>query len=378
MAILEITGAISLFDTTTGEMRTVTGLPTHEMVFDTDLAGTIRFTPAGALLYGAREDALFTIDPALAVVDRVMSLPPGVANISMEVVGDDRVVVSGATGMASVDLSAAAVEWSVPFDTPGDTPCPWLAASVVVDAVYCGDLWGRIEERRLATGVPTGRHFDPQLGFVGRMAVTSDGLDLDVIGRGAPVISHWALDGTGPVTRIVARNASLMDGYARSGSRLLIADRPELLEEPDDYSSFRTLDTESGAVQELPAPAWGLGWASDDRVYGDFDQIGPEFFGLASIDDGRVVRRVAIPEDTGGFMGRPDGKRLYTMSMSGDIRTFDTETGELDPPLLHVDGAVWTVTPNHDGSEVLVTYFAADADVDADYTRSCSTGTPGR
>ena len=89
----------------------------------------------------------------------------------MAVVSDTRVITTGDRRISLVDIARGTVDWSQQFATRADEPCPWVTASVELRTVYCGDLFGHIEERSLDTGAPTERSFDPQLGFVGSMAV---------------------------------------------------------------------------------------------------------------------------------------------------------------------------------------------------------------
>ena len=90
------------------------------------------------------------------------------------------------------------------------------------DRLYCGNHFGVIEDRDLATGQRTGVTLDPQLGSVGDLVTTSDGTAMISFGANAPVVSQWRLDGNGPVTRLVARDHVAFDGYDPSGEMLIV------------------------------------------------------------------------------------------------------------------------------------------------------------
>ncbi len=76
-------------------------------------------------------------------------------------------------------------------------PCSRLST-----ASYCGDEFGRLEERDLDNGAPTGVRLDPQRGDV-RTVVAVDG-PVPRSSRSAtspPVVSRWRRDGSGPSHR---------------------------------------------------------------------------------------------------------------------------------------------------------------------------------
>ena len=146
--------------------------------------------------------------------------------------------------------------------------CPWLAVAPSTARLYCGDYYGVIHERDLASGLPTGVLLDPQNGSVGRLAVSSDGRELVAFGAEAPVVSRWRLDGSGPITRLVAPGHVVYDGYDASGASLLVAARPAGSNVDGDFHDFAVWDP----VTDRPTAAWsdveGLGWAGRDTVTG--------------------------------------------------------------------------------------------------------------
>ena len=195
-------GALQLIDVNTGLVRQVSGTSIHEAQWNTDRAGAVRFMPDGRLVYGTVEGPLLVVDPNTAAVIATVSMPADSSNVAMTVVADTHVITTGDRRISFVDIAAAAVDWSHHSRPEFDEPCPWVTSSVELRTLYCGDLSGHIEERSLDTGAPTERSFDPQLGFVGSMAVV-DGEELVVVGRGK-AITRWKLDGSGAVTRVMA------------------------------------------------------------------------------------------------------------------------------------------------------------------------------
>ena len=164
----------------------------------------------------------------------------------MTVVSDTRVITTGDRRISSVDLAAGRVDWSQEFATE-DEPCPWVTASVELGTLYCGDLFGQIEERSLDTGAPTERSFDPQLGFVGthvgrRRTVRSSSSSV-----AAAAITRWKLDGSGAVTRVIAPGWLIREKYSPTGSSLIVARRTDGVESWGDYREFAVLDTRTGS-----------------------------------------------------------------------------------------------------------------------------------
>ena len=143
----------------------------------------------------------------------------------MAATGDGRLIASGEDALVAVDLSTGDLLWSREFATAQPAPCPWLAVAQSRSTVFCGDLWGGIEERSLDTGLPTGRQLDTQLGAVGPLTVSPDGDELVAIGAGSSAISRWRLDGSGAITRMIARGQVAAGGYDPSGTSILVAER---------------------------------------------------------------------------------------------------------------------------------------------------------
>ena len=84
-----------------------------------------------------------------------------------------------------------------------------------VGRFYCGSNMGEVEERDLETGLPTGNQLDALLGEVSDLAVANSN-ELVAFSRG---YAHWRLDGSGPVSRLVASQPAVV-GYDETGRYL--------------------------------------------------------------------------------------------------------------------------------------------------------------
>lgn len=361
IAAIEQTGSLRLIDANSGVVRQVAGTAVHEPEWNTNRAGAVRFTPDGRLLYGTMEGPLLVVDPEAAAVVATVPTPAESTNVSMAVVSDSQVVTTGDRRISSVDLSAGRVGWSQPFATNSSEPCPWVTASPALRTVYCGDLFGQIEERSLDTGAPTKRTFDPHLGFVGNLAVVEDYQELVVVGRGR-AITRWKLDGSGAVTRVFAPGWVIRDKYSPTGSNLIVARRLADAEWWADYREFAVLDTRSGEVTlRLPTPSFGVKWAGASTLVGDFGGEGPHRTGFLDLRTDETFSGDLLPDETLDVWTNVPGDRMYVGRAGGEIWTVDAQTGRRIEPTLQTDGGdpVY-VTTSPAGDRVLVTSWNSE------------------
>jgi WD40 repeat protein len=89
--------------------------------------------------------------------------------------------------------------------------------------VFCGDHYGRIDVRDLATGSVLDT-LDGQHGNTGMLWPATDGTELVSFANNLPIVSRWRLDGSGPVTRLVAHGRTT--GSISPDSTTVIARRP--------------------------------------------------------------------------------------------------------------------------------------------------------
>ncbi|KRE28525.1 hypothetical protein ASG80_21020 [Agromyces sp. Soil535] len=356
IAAIDEIGMLRLIDANTGLIREVTGTSVHEAQESTDRAGAVRFTPGGLLVYGTVEGPLHVVDPDAAAVVATVPMPAESTNVSMTVVSDTRVITTGDQWISSVDLAAGRVDWSQQLVTTTNDPCPWVTASLELRTVYCGDLFGHIDERSLDTGAPTERSFDPQLGFVGTMSVVEDRQELVVVGR-TGAITRWKLDGSGAVTRVLAPGWVIRDRYSPAGSSLVVARRADGVEWWGDYREFAVLDTRTDELLlRVPTPSFGVMWAGESTLVGDFGGVGPHRTGYLDIRTGETYSGDPLPENVESVWMNAPGDRMYVGQPGGEIWTIDPATGRRTEPTMQTDGGdPVLISTSPDGSRVLVT-----------------------
>lgn len=356
IAAIDEVGALRLIEVETGLVRQVTGTTAHAAQEATDRAGAARFTTDGRLLYGTVEGPLLVVDADAAAVDATVPMPADSTNVSMAVVSDTHVITAGDRWISSIDIAAGRVDWTQPLVTTTDDPCPWVTVSLQLGTVYCGDLFGHIDERSLDTGAPTERSFDPQLGFVGTMSVVEDGQELVAVGRGT-AITRWKLDGSGAVTRLLAPGWVIRDRYSPAGSSLVVARRAEGVEWWGDYREFALLDTRTEELLlDIPTPSFGVMWAGESTLVGDFGGVGPRRTGYLDLRTGERYAGDPLPEKVESIWMNAPGDRMYVGQPGGEIWTVDPATGLRTEPTMQTDGdypVLMSTSP--DGSRVLVT-----------------------
>ncbi|MFE6967591.1 BTAD domain-containing putative transcriptional regulator [Agromyces sp. NPDC057679] len=366
VAAIDEVGTLRLVDVATGGVRIASGIPTHEAEMDTDRAGVVRFAADGRLIYGALEGRLFVVDPSSASVQAEILMPPEAVNVSMAIVSNSQVVTTGDRGIALVDLATGRVAWSQELAESGEL-CRWVTASVELETVYCGGLAGTIEERSLRTGAPTGVVLEPRLGYVGPIAVTSEGRELVAVGRGAPAITRWMLDGSGLASKLLLPGWSVIGPYSRTDPHVIVARRPDTERANAGYTEFAVLDTFSGEIENrLPFPAHRVSWAGSGMLYGEFGGEGADHDGFYDTRAGTIVSGAALPDDLVGTFPDASGARMFAVREGGEVWTIDAATSERVDPTFDVGGFPISLSTTSNGDEVLVTVWQEGGDGEPD------------
>jgi len=162
-----------------------------------------------------------------------------------------------------------------------------------------------------------------------------DGRELMAFGAEAPVVSRWRLDGSGPITRLVAQGHAVYDGYDVTGTRLLVASRPPGATVFDDFEDFTVWNpgTDQGtrAIDDME----GLGWAGRDTLLG----FSPERQRLEYYDSvtGTLVEG-DLPPTADHAWPSGDGRRLYVSFASGEVWTVDMASRRRVGPTIRAGG----------------------------------------
>ncbi|GAA1765488.1 nSTAND1 domain-containing NTPase [Agromyces humatus] len=342
---------VATIDLESGEFRRIEGIHQSAQPFSRSVA--LVFTPDGRLVVGTGATQLSVIDPDSVGIVASIRVPRASANAAMAATSDGRLIASGDDALVAVDLTSGDLLWSQEFATAQPAPCPWLTVAQSRSTVFCGDLWGRIEERSLDTGLPTGRHLDPQLGAVGPLTVSPNGDELVAIGAGSSAISRWRLDGSGAITRMIAHGQVATGGYDPSGTLILVAERAPWATEWSDLTQHSVWDPRTDATRlRVPGVGGFVDWVDTDVLHG----VIPGYTGTGYFDasTGAHLEGDPVPWPL-NVLFRDSGRRIYLADGTGAITPVDPGTRRHLEPEMHFDGVTVAISASTDGATLAVT-----------------------
>lgn len=319
-----------------------------QSTIDLDAPGPVDVLDDGRIVIGGAEH-ITALDPVTFDVVGRVELPEGFAEADLTSVAGGQVISAGATGLASVDVDSQSVSWLEPAPPTTTQDCARLAVAVSVGQLYCSGSRG-LEVRSLESGALIERVGD----LPGVPAVDDAGTRLVVFGNTRPVVTVRALDGTGPVSRIIGAGRMLTGGFEPGGNRLITAERPGDGVPLRDLEGWAVWDPETDTPAYPPDAdeAW-LSWAASG-VVDSWDGIDghPDF--LRTISDGRKVQlSILMPENV---LASSRGDLAYAI-VSGGVQPIDPTTGASVGPFLAVEDPVSIVTDTADSKTVVVTAF---------------------
>ena len=150
---------------------------------DRDTAA-VEFDADGRVYLGSILGPVRVIDPATVQVVRTYEAPLLSSNNQISVGDSGLLVAAGDEAAVAIETDTGATRWTIARE-PGSNACSTIAVAEDSGRLYCRNTFstgsrqnigrvGRLEERDLTTGRPTGIVLDPQQGTVGDLAVTAD------------------------------------------------------------------------------------------------------------------------------------------------------------------------------------------------------------
>jgi DNA-binding SARP family transcriptional activator/serine/threonine protein kinase/WD40 repeat protein len=337
-------GSVRAFDTASGELRGVLAPPggTDSDVrfgYGVGLAAVSDDT----VVVGSAAGVVRVVDAATLDVTATISVGPNLTH-SLRTVGNGTSVVgSGPNGAIRIDLTNDLTHGEVVWQA-GDEPenCWNLSVVTEADAVFCGDQYGRIDVRDLATGTVR-TTLDGQNGNTGTLWPAMGGTELVSFANNVPVVSRWRLDGSGPVTRVIAPGWAT--GTIGPDGRMLLIRRPLLegrrLDLVRDWDN-KLVDLDTGddvaSLDGLLGPVWGPDGNIGGVAIGDRGAV----FASYDIDSGAIVADGDVLDRVGAFLPSVDpGKHRvlipYAGSTSLDAELRAVEGGHHVGPPIPVD-----------------------------------------
>lgn len=351
------TGSVSILDMSTGMVRGRIDSQT-----DPDRPPNVgaAFSASGKLVIGSSDGLVRIADPATGSVLSQIQAAPGTVDVQLVDAGGGLMVGAGNNGLAEIDLDQSRLVWSTAFTSSQPEPCPWLAASAASGTVYCGDRFGKIEERSMTDGGLTGARFDPQRGDVGELMVSADGRTLVALGVSEPVITRWRLDGSGPVATLIAEGQVNLDRYDRTGSRLVTATRTQGARRGDEFSDFSIWDADGDARVRGMGAIEGAGWVAPNVLAAYFPEAGT--LGYLDAVSGERITGDEVPLDAMNFWPAASGDRLHALFADGTIWTIAAPTMKRMEPTLRVSGYPHSISTDTAG-RVLVSSLTQEGPV---------------
>lgn len=341
---------IERYDLRTGERRaSAPGLPADpDTVVVTGNA--LATGPDGALLAGSQDGPLRVLDPVTLTTQRTIDVPGGVS-ATIVVREDGTAVASGRDGVVRFDIGSGALRWSAL-----DYAQACVNMTTVADVgVFCADAYGRLVERDLETGAVR-RTLDAQNGNTGRLWGAKSGTELVNFGANEALVAHWRLDGSGPITRVVATDWS-PSHLSPDGTRLVVR-RTELVGVEQSALDFesKVIDVATGEdVADLPGLI-GPMWVDDHRLIGavvDGDQLR---IAQTDLRTGRTVAEGdvldSLPEIAAGGTGKRSVLLVFREGDRFEVLPFGPN-GRRNGPTIEIEGLTW-VNSSRDGDRVAI------------------------
>ena len=334
---------------------------------------SVAFGPDGRLYAGAMAGPIDVIDPTtVQVVDRLDA--PRSYSHNQLAVGSEWTRGRRRAGRRS---SPSTPHPGRPGGRPScpstdRSPCPILAVAEQSGSLFCANSYGQIIEYDLGTGRITDRRFDMQLGSIGQLAITDGGRELLAFGEDAPVMSRWRLDGTGPITTVVARGQAA-DTYSPSGEELLVANYASVIDEAAIDGGAAAPDAAVWDVERDvlldPLDGFNGSWVGPRLLGGSF---GDGTVGVYDLDSGSGVPEIEVPPGDGVWYV-PEAERTYEWIVEdtdderqpGVIKAFDSsedgdDGGDITPDIPTI-GYVNSVSATSGGRRIVVTTYVPDA-----------------
>lgn len=334
---------------------------------------TVAFGGPDDLLYaGSPAGPIDVIDPATVRVVGQLDAPLSYSHGQIAVTPDGLVVAAGDDGIIAIDSTTRGTRWTAPLPSTEAFVCPVMTVAPETGVYFCANNYGRVVERDLANGGPTGRELATP-GTVGTLAVADGERELLAFGEDVPVMSRWRLDGTGPITTLVARGQAV-DSYGPSGEEMLVSDRDSVLawiavDGQAGGLDMAVWDIEGDAVLD-PLDGFEGGWVAPRWLAGGFAD---GTLGVYDLDTRAKEPDVEV-EQAEDFWYVPEAERTFSWTVtdgpddgvSGVIKTFDASAdAEGDRhigPDIPVDGYVQSVSATAEGRRVVITVFDLSSD----------------
>ncbi len=333
----------------------LSGLPRPENVVEWRDTAAVAFDVDDHLFLGSLSGPIREVDPRSLRVRDTIPAPRLSSHDSLHVSQEEILIATGHKRQVAIDTGTRRLRWTLDLSAePSSGGCPFFA--VMGDRAYCGDDFGRIVERDVLTGQPTGVRLDPQLGSVGDLIVSGahqNELVAFAAGGVSTAYTRWNLELSGLARRLLSYEGESSVGFDPSGQYLYV---------DGDTNYGRRLVFDVATVQPVAdAPdAPHVAWAGS----GTLAYWGPSRSGLFDVESQQSRSSPGIGPGTDQVFTERGGRFAWSTDAIEDgtvVRRFSLSAGEGVDLELSVPGRVQSLAHTPEGDSVLVTY-ARDQD----------------
>jgi DNA-binding SARP family transcriptional activator len=351
-----LNGDLSTYDVAARRrLGTLSGLRRPEDVFEWRDTAAVAFDADDHLYLGSLSGPIREVDPRSLRVRSTIAAPPLSSHDSLHVSQADLLIATGDRRQVAVDIDTRRLRWTVDLGAePSSGGCPFFA--VMGDRTFCGDDFGRIVERVVLTGQPTGVRLDPQLGSVGDLIVSGahqNELVAFAAGGVSTTYTRWNIELSGLARRVLSYEGESSIGFDPSGGYLYV-------DGDENYGPRLIFDVATVQPVADAPDAPHLAWAGP----GTLAYWGPSGSGLFDVESQRTRTSPGIGPGTDQVFTERDG--LFAWSTEANeagavVRRFSLSAGQGVDLELSVPGRVQSLAQTSGGDFVLVTY-AGDED----------------
>jgi DNA-binding SARP family transcriptional activator/energy-coupling factor transporter ATP-binding protein EcfA2 len=291
------------------------------------------------------DEAGVTVFDAATLAPLVHHAIPGDRTTLTMTSAGDVLVTSGPNGIALMDVASGTVEWTAAWPVGGE--CSSLAVDVDRGTIQCGQS-GQVTPLSMSTGSAAGPPVTLQTDEPPVLTLHGDGDELLMVD--STTIFRSRVDGSGPMSRLIAAGRDLAAGFGGNGSLIVTGGR--------DGDGMQVWDVARDLG--VGAPAHFLRWLSDDLIFraDDSGESITRFDGSAPVEYPPDAAR-GMGSDL-GITAAPPGDTAYLLG-ARSVQGFDPLTGEASGKPLHRPSMEpWdlrSVSESTDGAFVAVTWW---------------------
>ena len=329
-------------------VRTLPSLPRPLTAHLRFYTAAVRFLPDGTLAVGSQSGVIRILDVRTGAELRRLTGPAETSEAKLVLAPDAHALYGdGFQGVEAWNLATGQVEWAKPAS---GGICNDIAVGAIIGAVLSARVDDRVQAFDLATGATLAARFDYQAGVISSVNLADHGRLL--VEEGGSALGLWRLDGSGPISRVVAGSDSTPQSFV--GPHALLVGRsaantnavlgPRLV----DAQTGRLLDRLSGIAEATPTPR-------PDRLGALFTDGTAGFYDLTTHHRVENIR-VELPfTPTSAAFG---GNTLFVAG-DGNLQGVDATTGALVRPSIHQDTTIDSVIVDPTGTHIFTSELGA-------------------